>query len=67
MYKVMYDDHMFQKLLFLICRVTAETYMHDHSSRSHAIVTICFTQVCRIGTVYMELQGRGYFGDSLDV
>lgn len=25
-------------------RVTAETYMHDHSSRSHAIVTICFTQ-----------------------
>lgn len=26
-------------------RVTAETYMHGHSSRSHAIVTVCYTQV----------------------
>ncbi|XP_021344569.1 kinesin-like protein KIF16B, partial [Mizuhopecten yessoensis] len=25
-------------------RTTASTYMHDHSSRSHAIVTIEFTQ-----------------------
>ncbi|XP_060557466.1 uncharacterized protein LOC132717901 isoform X3 [Ruditapes philippinarum] len=25
-------------------RVTAETYMHGHSSRSHAIVTVCYTQ-----------------------
>ena len=29
----------------LCCRTTAGTHMHEHSSRSHAIVTLNFTQV----------------------
>ena len=37
---------MFQYYKFIFhFRTTASTYMHDHSSRSHAIVTINFIQV----------------------
>jgi len=32
-------------LLYIYCRTTAATHVHDRSSRSHAIFTISFTQV----------------------
>ena len=41
-------------ILVFCFRTTAATHMHDHSSRSHAIVTVTFTQVLLLVQKYFE-------------
>ena len=50
---------LFSNSLISICRTTASTNMNDTSSRSHAIFTIVFTQVCIVHWVVMLFEEEG--------